>query len=64
MTPESHRIINFLAGMPSGNSTITKEQLKEILLSTGGWMMACGRMYDIESKHLGAGIYKIFLKER
>jgi hypothetical protein len=64
MDAEAYRVLNFLAAMPTGTSTVTKKQLKEILTSTGGWMLACGAAYDICSKHLGVGIYKIYLEPR
>lgn len=42
--------------------TVDKKQLKEILMETGGNIIACGYVWDIKSKHLGAGVYKISLK--
>jgi len=46
------------------NTTMTKTHLRETLLATDGWIMACGSIYDIKPKHLGAGIYKVVLKRR
>jgi len=46
------------------NTTMDKKDLKELLLHNEGWIMACGHMYDIESKHIGAGVYRITLKVR
>jgi len=42
--------------------TMTKKQLRETLLYTDGSILANGRMWDIISKHLGAGVYKVTLK--
>lgn len=61
MTPEQHRQLNFLAAMPSGHTTMTREDLRTILLETGGNMLVCGRLYDISSKDLGAGVYRVSL---
>lgn len=62
---ETHSILNHLASMPRyGNATATHAQVREIMLQTGGWMMACGSLYDIKSKHLGGGIYRLSLKLR
>lgn len=41
--------------------TVTRVELKELLLATGGVPMVNGRLREIKSKHLGAGIYKITL---
>jgi len=61
MTPEQHRQLNFLAGMPCGHTTMTHDDLRTVLLETGGNMLACGRLYDIVSKPIGAGVYKVSL---
>lgn len=63
MTPDTTRQLNFLAAMPShGNTTMTREAVKELLLETGGNMLACGRLWDIVAKDIGAGVYKVSLK--
>jgi len=41
-----------------------RKNLKELLLSTSGWIIACGETYDIKSESLGAGVYRVFLKRR
>jgi hypothetical protein len=49
--------------MPNvANTTMDKKDLREVLLSTGGFILACGHLYDIKSRHLGVGIYKVWLK--
>jgi len=55
---------NFYTMPRHATATVTREQLREILLATGGDIIACGELYDIKNKHLGAGVYKIFLKRR
>lgn len=45
-------------------ATMTRKDLKALLLDTGGWIMACGYLWDIKSKHIGAGVYNVYLKER
>lgn len=46
---------------PSQNSTVTRKQLKEILLNTPQPYFWNGGGYEIKSKHLGAGVYKVWL---
>jgi len=58
----THNILNALC---SGlTTTCDKKSLKELLLSTGGWTMAQGRSCDICTKHLAAGVYKVWLEAR
>jgi hypothetical protein len=61
MSPEVQRQLNFLASMPSGTTTMSQEDLKELLLEVGDTMLARGRLYNITPKHLGAGVYKVSL---
>lgn len=61
MTKEQHRQLNFLAGMPNGSTTMTHEDLHTVLMETGGNVLACGRLYDIVGKPIGAGVYKVSL---
>lgn len=46
----------------SATDTIERKDLKAVLLETNGSIIACGRLWDIKNKHLGAGVYKIYLK--
>ena len=41
--------------------TIPSKELKQILLDTGGKVIAKGRLRPIKSKSLGLGIYKVWL---
>lgn len=55
--------LNFLASTPDlGNTVMEKDELRELLLQTGGSMMARGCLYNIVSEHLGAGVYRVSLK--
>ena len=48
--------------MPTlANMVMEKGDLKELLLNTGGSVLANGYLYDIIAKHIGAGVYKITL---
>ena len=44
------------------NTTMTREDLQELLLTVGDSIIACGRLYTIVPTHLGAGVYKVILK--
>lgn len=44
------------------NMVMEKEDLKELLLATGGSIIASGILHEIVSKHIGAGVYKVTLK--
>ncbi len=46
------------------NTTMDKADLHELLLETGTWIMANGRMWDINSIAIGAGVYKVTLKRQ
>ncbi len=63
METEASRTVNFIASMPGlGHSTVTEEVLRQILLDTGGQVMAQGGLWDIHSQHLGAGVFSIKLR--
>ena len=50
---------------PAGFSqTMDRKHLKETLLHTDGWVLSCGYMWDIQSKSLGAGVYRVTLKKK
>ena len=56
-------VLNFLATMPGlGHTTVTKDELRELLTQTGGQMMAQGSLWEIVSKHLGAEVYRVTTK--
>ena len=60
----NHLNNNFYTMPHLARATMTRKQLKETLLATEGWIMACGRLWDIKNKHLGAGVYSVYLKQR
>lgn len=39
-----------------------RKEVRAMLMYTGGNMLACGRLYDIIAKDIGAGVYKVSLK--
>jgi len=43
------------------SEAIPSKELKQILLATGGKVIAKGRLRTIKSKSLGLGIYKVWL---
>jgi hypothetical protein len=45
-------------------TTMTKEDLKELLLATEGCIMACGQSWNIISEDIGADVYKVRLVKR
>lgn len=62
---EMNHLGNQFYTMPEvASMTMTRKQLKETLLDTDGYTMACGHLWDIKSKHLGAGVYRVSLSQR
>lgn len=55
-------IDNFYQIPNVASQTMNRKDLKETLLWTGGKILTCGRLRELKSKHLGAGIYLITLK--
>jgi hypothetical protein len=54
-----------LASMPGlGHATVSKGDLQQILLDTGGEIMASGELWEITSKHLGVGVYRVSTKRK
>ena len=53
-------------GLPPGvaNMTVTRKDLQELLLATDGWAIIRGRMMEIKSKHLGAGVYRVTVEDK
>jgi len=60
----NHLNNNFYTMPGLASKVMTTEQLRETLLATGGDILACGEIWDIKNEHLGAGVYKVFLKKR
>lgn len=57
-----NRILNNLC--QGATTTCDRKTLKELLLLTGGWTMAQGHGCNIRNKHLGAGVYKVWLEKQ
>ena len=63
MSEKVDSILKHLASLPGlAHGVLEKAELKELLLSTGGEVFLAGRFYDITTKHLGVGVYKISTK--
>lgn len=62
MTPEAKRVLQYLAGSPNGSSTVEGSDAHDILLETGGNTLACGRLYNIIAKDIGAGVFRLSLE--
>jgi len=59
---EANHLANHLASMPTvAHGVLTRKALRVLLLDTGGELMAGGCLYNIVSKHLGAGVYDVRL---
>lgn len=55
--------LNHLRSMPGvAHATVTTTELREIMLTTGGQMLANGTLWEITQKSLGAGVYRISTK--
>ena len=64
LTAEENRTLDHLAAVFFGaKSTVTRKQLKNILLYSDGWLIIRGQRVNIRSKHVGAGVYQIWFEE-
>ena len=61
MTKEQTRQLQFLAGCPAGTTTMTEEDLRTVLMETGGNTFARGSLYNIVGTPIGAGVYRVSL---
>ena len=50
-------------GGESTTTTMTTKELRTLLLYNEGRILACGDLWDIKSKSLGAGVYRVWLKK-
>lgn len=65
MEAEANEVLNYLASVPQyGRITVTKAILREIMLATDAELIVHARIWDIRSRHVGAGIYKVWLEQR
>jgi hypothetical protein len=60
----SNHLPMFCYSAPGYTSTLTRKQLKETLLATDGRVFCQGMMCDIKSKHIGAGVYRVWLAKQ
>ncbi len=63
-TPEASRAARHLAATPCGSATLKEADAQSMLLECGGMMLACGRLYDVKSEPLGAGVFRMTLALR
>ncbi len=63
-TAKLSRIRTNMAQCPSIVYTVTRTELKALLLDTDGWVLSWGYIWDIKSKSLGAGVYSVSLVKR
>lgn len=61
---KNHLSINHYTMPGNFNETMTTAQLKETLLTTDGSILACGYLWDIKSKKIGPGVYKVWAEKR
>lgn len=66
MTEEANRAASYLCSLQPevGRTTMGRADLKSLLLDTGGWLLVGGRMCDIKSENLGAGVYRVWMEDR
>lgn len=54
-----------LVGFPGVRRiTATRKDLQATLLASDGQMLLRGSLWRIKSKHIGAGIYEVWLEQR
>lgn len=64
MTKSADEIITGLAWSPTAIYTASDMGVvREIMLRTGGRLLAQSRNWEIVAKHLGGGVYRITLEE-
>lgn len=62
---EAERVANFLCSMPAhGNTTCTTKVLKALLLKYDGQLSSYGELWDVMSKRVGPGVYRLWLKRK
>ena len=63
MSANAKRTLNFLASAgPYANTTVTGDECDEIMLQTGGSILAQGRLFNIKSKRLSPKVYHLSLE--
>ena len=47
----------------TARQTLTREELRQVMMNTEGKIISCGRLRELYAKYLGAGIYLLTLKK-
>ena len=64
LVTSDHVDIRHLYSSSIAEMTVTRSQLRRVLLDTGGTIIRAGNLCDLVAKHLGAGVYRLTAKER
>jgi hypothetical protein len=65
LTAAADQVIDQLTAMPSAaKPTLKRNDLQSLLLYSDGWLTIAGHQYDIRSKHIGAGVYQVWVDLR
>ena len=59
----NHLSDSFYVQPQIASTTMTTKQLRETLLATDGRILACGYLWDIKNKNLGAGVKRVYLEK-
>ena len=60
----TRQALDFLASAgPLANTTVRADEADEIMLQTGGNILACGLLYNIICKRLSPSVYRLSLEE-
>jgi hypothetical protein len=58
-------LMNHLASMPAfAHGPATTKEVRQIMLDTGGQMMAQGQLWEIKAKRLGGGVHRVSLSPK
>ena len=60
--PKNHLPRSFYLVPGQGTVTMTRAELRDTLLATDGQILARGNLWDVDAKHLGAGVYRVTLQ--
>ena len=60
--PKNHLPRSFYVSPGQGHTTMTRAELHDTLLATGGQVLANGNLWEVSAKHLGAGVYRVTLR--
>ena len=60
---DTERQLNFLASAgPLANTTVSADQADEIMMQTGGSLLARGCLYNIKCQRLSPKVYRLSLE--